>query len=159
MKSQTFDSSIERLDASLGGMHVIPVPLDVATQMKGAKRVLITLGSQTYPRALQATDSVSPYIMMGQQVLKAHDLRFGSPVSASIRPDPKPNAPEIAAELLEALSHDDDARARWDTFTPGKRRSVNHYLTTAKRPETRIRRAVELVQKIREYRLHGDLPK
>ena len=73
-----------------------------------------------------------------------------------MRVDPNPDAVEIAEELLEALAQDDEARERWETFTPGMQRSVNHYVDSAKRPETRIRRAVEVTEKIRTRTLHGD---
>ena len=66
----------------------------------------------------------------------------------------------IAEELTEALSQDTDAQARWDTFTPGKKRSINHYINhyidSAKRPETRAKRAVEMTKKIRTHTLHRD---
>lgn len=138
-------------------MYVIPVPAEVVAKMPGVKRVLIKIDDREFPRALQGIDSESPFLMMGLQFLKELGLRFGSEFTASVRPDPKPNDPEIAAEFLEALECDDEARARWDTFTPGKRRSLNHYIATAKRPETRERRAIELVVKIRERRLYGDV--
>ena len=41
-------------------------------------------------------------------------------------------------------------------FTPGKTRSINHYIVSAKRPETRAKGAVEMTEKIRTHTLHGD---
>ncbi|MGY8687067.1 MAG: YdeI/OmpD-associated family protein [Verrucomicrobiales bacterium] len=33
---------------------------------------------------------------------------------------------------------------------------MNHYVDSAKRPETRAKRAVELAERIRTHTLHGD---
>ena len=150
-----FTSQIDRIDMGIS-IHVIPVPPKIATKVGNAKRVLLTLEDQVHRRALQGVKSGSPYIGVGLQILKPLGLRYGSPVSASIAVDPEADAMHIAEELTEALSQDTDAQARWDTFTPGKKRSINHYIDSAKRPETRAKRAVEMTQNIRTHTLHGD---
>ena len=60
---------------------------------------------------------------------------------------------------IAALDQDDAARARWDTFTPGRQRSLLVYITGAKTEPTRIKRALDLAQKIRTHSLYGDLQK
>jgi hypothetical protein len=156
MTPTPFSSRVERLDPSVGGMHVIPVPESVVAKMPGVKRVILSIDDQEFTRALQGLGSESAYVMIGMQPLKALGLRLGSELRASIRPDPEPDDPEIAPELLEALRHDEAANARWNTFTPGRKRSLTHHVSSAKRAETRERRAIDLIVKIREHRLHGD---
>ena len=154
-KAFRFESQIDRVDHGIS-IHVIPVPPEIAAKIGNAKRVLLKLGNQEHRRALQGVKSGSPFIMVGLQILKPLGLRYGSPVTASIAADPEPDALHLAEELTEALSQDPDAHARWDTFTPGKKRSINHYIESAKRPETRAKRAVEMTEKIRTHTLHGD---
>ena len=154
-KAYHFESQIDRIDQGVSFL-VIPVPPEIASKVDNTKRVLLTLGGQVHRRALQGTKSGSPFITVGLQILKPLGLRYGSKVSASIAIDPEPDALHIAEELTEALSQDPDAQARWDTFTPGKKRSINHHIDSAKRPETRAKRAVEMTEKIRTHTLHGD---
>lgn len=154
-KAIRFTSHIDRVDQGIR-IHVIPVPPEVADQVDNAKRVLLTLEGQVHRRALQGVKSGSPYIMVGLQVLKPLGLRLGSEVTASIAVDPEPEALHIAEELTEALAQDEAAQARWDTFPPGKQRSINHHIDSAKRPETRAKRAVEMTEKIRTHTLYGD---
>ncbi|MEO0973902.1 MAG: YdeI/OmpD-associated family protein, partial [Pseudomonadota bacterium] len=61
-------------------------------------------------------------------------------------------------EPFAVLAEDEEAATRFETFTPGKQRSLAHHVTSAKRTETRERRAYELARKIRTYTLHGDTP-
>ena len=54
------------------------------------------------------------------------------------------------------LDQDDAARARWDTFTVGRRRSLLIYITGAKTEPTRIKRSLDLARMIRTHNLYGD---
>jgi hypothetical protein len=150
-----FESRVERLDTGLR-MHVIPVPELVMETFPGVKRMIVRIGGVELRRALQGVLSGEPYVMIGLVVLKELGLRMGARVEAGIWPDPEPDNLHIAEEFEEALAQDDGAKERWDTFTPGKQRSLNHYVDSAKRAETRVKRAVELATKIRERRLYGD---
>ncbi len=89
-------------------------------------------------------------------MLKQWGLREGDAVDVVLKEDPEPEKIDFAEELLTALAQDPEARRRWDSFTLGKKRSLNLYVTTAKRAETRERRAVEIVEKIRNRTLYGD---
>ena len=59
-------------------------------------------------------------------------------------------------ELAAALAHDAEARERWDTFTPGRQRSLAVQVERARRPETRERRALDLARQIRTRTLPTD---
>ena len=150
-----FQSRVERLDTGLR-MHVIPVSELVVESFPGVKRMIVGIGGVELRRALQGIGSGEPYVMIGQTVLKEAGLRMGACVEVVMWPDPEPDNLNIAAEFEEVLAQDAGARERWGTFTPGKRRSLNYYVDSAKRAETRVKRAVELATKIRERRLYGD---
>ena len=150
-------SRIERLDTGLR-MHVIPIPANVANKFVDTNRVILKIGSTEYRRAIQGIKSGEPYIAIGQAILKELKLRLGTEVTATLSADPQPDTSHCEPELIEVLNQDKAAKKRWDTFTPGKQRSLNHHVSTAKRSNTRIRRALELAAKIRTYTLYGDHP-
>jgi uncharacterized protein YdeI (YjbR/CyaY-like superfamily) len=56
-----------------------------------------------------------------------------------------------------ALEQDEEAAARFYAMTRGRQRSLASYVTSAKREETRVKRAVELAHKLRTRTLYGDL--
>jgi len=83
-------------------------------------------------------------------------IQLGAELDATIKIDPEPDELDLAAEFVEALAQDENAKERWDSFTVGKQRSLNHYIISAKREDTRIQRAVELATKIRTHTLYGE---
>lgn len=155
--SHTFTAKVARLD---GGMrfHVAPVPDAVAGALKaaGLRRVLATIGAHTFKRGLMNHADGDSYIVLGGDILKTCGLREGSVAAVTLAPDPEPDALDIPECFEIALEQDAEARARWDTFPIGRRRSLLHYISSAKTEPTRIRRSWEMVDKIRTRTLHGD---
>lgn len=158
--SFNFASRVVRLDNGFR-FHAVPVPDDAASAWKdaGVRRVEGTLNGHPINRGLQNHADGGAFLVIGQDTLKEFGLREGSEVRLNLRPDPTPDAVDLPAELIIALEQDNEARTRWETFPPGKRRSLAHYVTSAKQEATRIRRAVELTEKIRTYSLYGDRKK
>jgi uncharacterized protein YdeI (YjbR/CyaY-like superfamily) len=101
------------------------------------------------PHGIPVPDSVS-------EPLREMGVAEGDSVAVEIEPDPEPDRVDVCDELLIALEQDFEAKERWDSFTPGKQRSIELYVSGAKREETRIKRAVDIVEKIRTRTLHGD---
>lgn len=156
----SFASRVVRLDHGFR-FHAIPVPDDVAVAWKNARvrRVEGTLNGHPVNRGLQNHADGDAFIVIGQDTLKAFGLSEGSEVRLTLKPDPRPDEFVMPEPLVIALEQDDAARARWDTFPPGKRRSLAHHVSSAKQEATQIRRAIDLTEKIRTHSLHGDKPK
>lgn len=143
-----------------GGMtwHYIPLPDDIADDLigNGVRRLIATINDVPFNRAILHRKTGERYIVASRALLKDVGARFGDTVVVDIRPDPNPDDPDIPNELVAALDNDPAASDRFYAMTPGKRRSICHYVTTAKRQETRERRALELAYKLSSYTLHGD---
>ena len=56
---------------------------------------------------------------------------------------------EIPAELAEALASDPAASTAFDALAPSRRREHADHVGAAKRPETRLRRAAEVIAALR----------
>lgn len=97
--------------------------------------------------------------MLGRPLLKEIGAAPRANVHFELWPDPAPDVLDVPAEFAEVLAQDAGARDRWETFTVGLQRSLLIYVSSAKREETRLRRALELATKIRERGLHFDLAK
>ncbi|MCB1076275.1 MAG: DUF1905 domain-containing protein [Verrucomicrobiae bacterium] len=159
MSGVTFSSRVERLE---GGMrfHVIPIPEDIAESFRSRKltRVIATIQGQPIRRAIIGSKEIGPHLVLGRPELKSCGIAFGHPVTVRLEPDPEPEAIELTEEFLEVLAQDEAARERWEGFTVGRRRSLAVYLTGVKRPESRLRRALEIAEKLRTHTLYGDQP-
>ena len=154
---QSFTSKVVRLDSGIR-YHAVPVPEAVAEKLKtaGSRRVLATIGGHTFRRGLMNHAEGDSYIVLGGDILKTCGLREGSAVSLSLVSDPEPDAIDIPECFALVLGQDDEARVRWESFPIGRRRSLLHYISSAKTEGTRIRRAWELAEKIRTRTLYGD---
>jgi len=143
-----------------GGLrfHYLPLPLEVADALErdGVRRVVMDLNGKPFRRAVQQSTEYGPHLVTGRPILRAAGARLGDMVTVVLRPDPDPDAVEIPAELREVLEQDPEAAARFESFTPGMRRSIVIYVEQAKRTETRVKRSLELAYKMRTRTLHGD---
>lgn len=155
-----FTATVVRLDSG-ARHHVIPVPEELAAKLKAAKarRLVVRINGQPLKRALQNHADGGSFILLGQPLLSELGLKRGSVVVVEIRPDPTPDRLDVPEEFALVLAQDAAARARWETFTVGRQRSLLYYVASAKQEATRIKRSVELATKIRAHTLHGDSPR
>jgi hypothetical protein len=143
-----------------GGMtwHYVPLPDEVADGLidDGVRRVIATINHVPFNRAILRRRTGERYIVASRSLLRDVSASFGDTVIVDIKPDPNPNAPEIPEELVAALDNDPEAASRFYGMTPGKQRSLSHYVSSAKRQGTREKRALELAYKLSSYTLHSD---
>lgn len=153
-----FTAPLVRHETALGVTHILPVPAEVAAAWKKAKvrRLVGTINGHPVNRGLQHHADGGSYLTLGRPLLR--EIGLGPKVVAAVElgPDPKANEPDLPEELQAALEQDAEARARWETFPQGMRRSLASYVTSAKQGPTRIKRALELAHKIRTRGLHRD---
>ncbi len=154
-----FSTQVERLDSGML-FHVLPVPDEVASVYDGnsIRRLIATLNGHPVSRALMGPMDGGRYLIAGQDLMKQIGARLGSTVKVILEPDPDPDFIEVPEEFEIVLEQDPEARARWETFTKGRQRSLAVHLNGAKKPETRLKRALEIAEKLRTYTLHGDKP-
>ena len=153
----TFTATVVRLDTGMR-YHALPVPDDVAAAFKaaGIRRLIAVINGHTCKRALQNHADGGSFIIVGGDLLKTCGLKLRSTATVSLSPDPEPDALELPDVFALVLEQDDEARARWNTFPIGRQRSLLHFITSAKKEATQIKRAWELAEKIRTHTLYGD---
>ncbi len=140
-------------------MHVVPIPAKIADDLAagGTRRVLGEIKGHSFARAIQGAADSERYLMFGQVYLREMGLKLGDAVAVEIWPDPNPDVVEISEEFAAVLEQDEAAAKRWnEEMTPGKQRSLAVYVDGAKRSETRLKRALEVAEKLRTYTLYGD---
>jgi hypothetical protein len=153
----TFTTTVVRLETGMR-YHALPVPDEVAAKFKsaGVRRLIAVINGHTCKRALQNHADGGSFLIVGGDLLKTCGLKLCSTATVSLSPDPAPDALDMPEAFAVVLEQDEEARARWDTFTIGRQRSLLHYITSAKQEATQIKRAWELAEKIRTHSLYGD---
>ncbi|MEO0557672.1 MAG: YdeI/OmpD-associated family protein [Bacteroidota bacterium] len=137
--------------------HYLPLPVDVDAAFRADKvrRVVATLNGLTVRRGIQNRKASGRHLALSRDLMRQLEVAYGDLVEVEMQADPNPDHVDLG-ELAAALEADPEAKARFDTFTPGRQRGLAHYVTSAKRPETREGRAAELTRKIRTHTLHAD---
>jgi len=138
--------------------HYVPLPMDVgeALHSAGVRRLLTTLNGHPVSRAVQGRADGEQFLIVGQALMRDIGAGLGDMVSITLEPDPNPDVIDICSELQEALDQDEAAAKRFNSMPLGARRSLAYYADSAKRPETRLKRAYELAYKLSSYTLYGD---
>ena len=161
MPEHVFAGPVLRTDEGLG-MHYVPLPAEIDDALDGARIVIGTLSGTDggpgvpFRRAVQGRGNGAPKLLFGKKVLREAGLAFGDTAVVELDLAADPDAVHLPAELAEALRQDDAARERFETFSPGRQRSLGVHVDQAKRADTRVRRALDLCEKIRTYTLYGD---
>jgi hypothetical protein len=155
-----FTSQVMRLDQGMP-FHILPVPDEAAAAWKKAKvrRLIGTVNGHAINRALMNHADGGSFLIVNRDFMKEAGINLKTPAVLAFQPDPAPDRLDLPEEFRLALDQDDAARARWDTFKPGRQRSLLVYITGAKTEPTRIKRALDLAQKIRTHALYSDLQK
>jgi hypothetical protein len=131
--------------------HSIRIPPEIRDRFrttKGAIRVLCSIeGSTEFPCALNPRGH-EYIIIVSKAFIKQHKLAGVSSFQVSIRPDPD-NGLLLPEELQEVLDQDEWGSRLFEALLPGRKRGYIYYVRSAKTVDTRIKRAFEIVQKLK----------
>lgn len=88
------------------------------------------------------------YLMLRKDLCRALKLTIGQRLRVTLVPDPAPDHLDLPAELLEALAAWPEAELAYQPLSGALKRAMARHVADAKQPETRARRAVEMVEKL-----------
>ena len=88
------------------------------------------------------------YLIINKEILKQCGAQRGQLLRVQVRPDTDPDRIDLSEELAELLVQDEAFAAAWHTLTPSRQRGLAYYSLQAKRPESRLKRAFELRDKM-----------
>ncbi len=157
MDNFTFITPIEVIEQGMK-RHVTYIPDNVVKELeiKANTRLLVIVNGQTFRLAAISNGEGQYFIHLGQP------LRNQTGIKDSLRPheftiaiDPNPTDIGLPEELEAALDLDEEAHEVFDSLSAGMQRSLCYYVNSAKRIETRLKRALELAEKLRTRTLYS----
>ena len=140
------------LICSPNNMHYIPLPTQEAELILEniGKRVLcIVNGIGKIQCAILRSNAIGYYITVGKATKKKIFAEAGDTLILDIQRDESEYQAEVPEELAVVLETDEEAMLFFKQLTPGKKRSIIHYISTAKQSDTRISRALKIVDYIK----------
>lgn len=119
---------------------VLPKNASAKLPTRGMTPVNGIINGCSFRAALEPDGQRSHWLKVSRKMREAAEADVGDVVTLEIVPAREEPEPRVPADLRKALAAAPKARALWSDITPIARRDWIHWITSAKRPETRARR-------------------
>lgn len=119
---------------------ILPNNASAKLPSRGMTTVQGTINGHPLQATLQPDGERSHWLKVSKKLQEVVGAVAGDVVALEIMPVGKEPEPRIPADLRRALAAAPQARATWSDITPVARRDWIHWMTSAKRSETRARR-------------------
>ena len=127
---------------------VVPAEVLEALGGKAPKRVIITIRGHALRLGLLPLEGGGRYLMLNKDVCHAVGIALGQELEIQIAPDPNPDHVDLPDELAEAFAAWPEAETAFNNYSGSHRRAMAYRVAEGKQPETRARRAVQLVERL-----------
>lgn len=154
-KVYTFETSLKRVhDRHVNNIIVVPDKIIKSLPVEGRIRAKGTFNKTPFALAIQFKKDATRYFSVSAGLMK--EAKLGSGDSVKVRfwiVDP--DQVDVPDELQVVLHQDNDAMKTWKSFTPAWQRGLAHYVNSVKNMDSRIKRAIEIMEKAKYGQLHG----
>lgn len=147
----TFTTTLANFGTALWTFHIL-VPDEHAQPFLGEndRRVVCTLNnSLEFQCALMPKGDGQYFININKKIREKLKLQLGSVVEVSLRKDESKYGLPMPAEFAELLAQDDEGNRLFQALTPGKQRSMLYIVGQPKTSDTRLKRAVVIVEHLK----------
>jgi hypothetical protein len=153
-KSFRFNGILKILDSNPSyTMASIPVEIISELPESGRLRTIGKLNGAEFSLAIQGRKNGSGFFMIGSALRKAAKITIGDPFEIEFEIT-DPDFLELPIELQEVMEQDEEAGKIFFGMTVGIQRSLTHYVSSVKNTDSRIKRALELAQKMKTEDLY-----
>ena len=153
-----FESTLSEIDVVFLKTAIF-LPEKVIHQLpKGRVRVKGTFNGIGFALAVQHLKDGARYFAVSAHLRKAARMKVGDKVDVYFK-IVDPDKLDVPEELEAVLEQDDLALKAWEKLTPGYQRSLIHYITSVKNVDSRIKRAIDLLERAKAGLLHGQRKK
>lgn len=154
-ETYTFAARLTRIDAQFM-QYILVVPDEIMEQLEGKGRLRAegTMNGTPFNLAIQNLKTGERYFSVSASLRKAGRMQLSVPVEVKFSLV-DPNKLDIPEELTAVLEQDPEGKDAFDKLTTGYKRSLIHYITSVKNVDSRIKRAMELIEKAKRLQLHG----
>jgi Bacteriocin-protection, YdeI or OmpD-Associated/Domain of unknown function (DUF1905) len=119
---------------------ILPKNASAKLPTRGMTTVQGTLNGYPFRATLEPDGQKSHWLKVNRKVREAAGAAVGDVVTLEIMSAGEEPEPRVPGDLRKALAEAPKARELWSEITPIARRDWIHWITSAKRPETRARR-------------------
>jgi hypothetical protein len=134
-----------------GGGTMVPVPREVAARLglKGMPKIEAVIAGHPYRGSLMPMGDGTYCLGVLKSIQEAAGVRQGDSITIELALDTAPRIVEVPADLAQALARDKKAAAAWGALSYTNKKEAARAIEDAKRPETRERRLVATLARLR----------
>lgn len=131
-------------DSSLMWYFMIPVPLDIASQLKKqSKRVICQINEgEPYHAALTPDGSGNDYVLVNKERRNKMKIEVGDSVSISLKSDDSTYGMAVPAVFPVLCEEDPEGSSYFHKLTPGKQRTLLHLMGKPKSEQKQLEKAL-----------------
>ena len=146
-----FTTNLSRFDSQLWGHHIlVPDAISQHFLKEGNTRVLCSLnGDEPFHCALMPRGDGMYFININKEVRDKLNLRLGAEINATLKKDESKYGMPMPEELEELLAQDPEGDELFHALTPGKQRSLIYIAGKPKQSETRLKKAVVVIEHLK----------
>ncbi len=145
-----FQAQLEPGGPSFMPTQIVVVPPLVLEALggKATKRVTGTVNGHAVRLGLLPLPGGGRYLMLNKDLCHTIGVQLDQHLTLSLSPDLQPDHVDLPTELAEALEAWPEAEVSFARHSGSMRRAMAQHVATAKQPETRARRAVDLAERL-----------
>jgi Domain of unknown function (DUF1905)/Bacteriocin-protection, YdeI or OmpD-Associated len=132
-----------------GTYVAVPPNVADALSLKGRPKIHAVIAGHPYRGSLISTGDGAFVLGVLKSIQEAEGLKRGDAITVELALDTAPRVIEPPSDLAAALRRDRVAAASWDRLSYTSKREIAGSLEEAKRPETRKRRLVAALERLR----------
>ncbi len=147
----TFTTPLENFNTALWTFHIVVLEQYAKPFLDGNdRRVVCTLnGSLEFQCALMPKGDGHFFININKKIRDKLKLQLGSMVEVSLRKDESEYGLPMPEEFGETLAQDEEGNRYFQALTPGKQRNLLYIAGQPKTSDTRLKRAIVLVEHLK----------
>ena len=155
METYSFAERITRIDG-LYMSYILIIPQEIIEKInsKGRVRVEGTMNGAPFALAIQNLKTGEKYFSTSNALRRAAKIQLSVPVEVKFHLV-DPNKLDIPEELEAVLDEDQEGKEAFEKLTTGYKRSLIHYITSVKNVDSRVKRALELIERAKIGDLYG----
>jgi hypothetical protein len=146
-----FTAILQKFDSKLWSHHIV-VPQEIAIKFISGtdRRVVCTLNDCiSFQCALMPLNDNSSFININKKIRDQLRIHEGSTVQVRLEKDMSQYGLPLPEELSALFEIDEEGKNLFHELTPGKQRTLLYIAGTGKNEETRIRKAIILIEHLK----------
>jgi hypothetical protein len=143
-----FISEVSMLENSSVYGHHLPVPTHISDKFNNTDRRVVCIFNDEIKHQCALMPSSQGYymILLQKRIREKLNVNLGDQIKVKIEKDQSEYGLPVPEELYELWAIDPDADAIFHILTKGKQRTLIHMISQGKRSETRVKKAVAILE-------------